>query len=81
MEIKISKELNIIINFARDEAMRTGSYGISPDHLLLGIIRHRENAAAESLQGLSVDLEALKQAIDENIRTDKYIPFFLFLKV
>ena len=42
MEIKISRELNIIINFARDEAMRTGSYGISPDHLLLGIIRHRE---------------------------------------
>ena len=81
MEIKISKELNIIINFARDEAMRTGSYGISPDHLLLGIIRHRENAAAESLQGLSVDLEALKQAIDENIRTDKYIPFSEYEKV
>ena len=81
MEIKISRELNIIINFARDEAMRTGSYGISPDHLLLGIIRHRENAAAESLLGLSVDLDALKQSIDENIRTDKYIPFSEFEKV
>ena len=81
MEIKISGELNIIINFARDEAMRTGSYGISPDHLFLGIIRHRENAAAESLQGLGLDLDALKQSIDENIRTDKYIPFSEFGKV
>ena len=63
MEIKISRELNIIINFARDEAMRTGSYGISPDHLMLGIIRHRDNAAADALLGLGVDLEMLKQSI------------------
>ena len=81
MEIKISRELNIIINFARDEAMRTGSYGISPDHLMLGIIRHRDNAAADALLGLGVDLEMLKQSIDESIRTDKYIPFSEYEKV
>lgn len=33
MEIKISDELNSIIRYAREEAMRTGSYGIGPDHL------------------------------------------------
>ena len=38
MEIKVSDELNGIINYSRDEAMRTGSYGIGPDHLFLGII-------------------------------------------
>ena len=27
MEIRISDELNDIIRYARDEAMRTGSYG------------------------------------------------------
>ena len=43
MEISISDELNAIINYSRDEAMRTGSYGIAPDHLFLGIIRHAEN--------------------------------------
>ncbi len=75
MEIKISKELNIIINFARDEAMRTGSYGISPDHLFLGIIRHKNNMAAETLQALGIDLDEFKQFIDGKIRTDKYIPF------
>ena len=81
MEIKISKELNIIMNFARDEAMRTGSYGISPDHLLLGLIRHKDNEAAGTLTGLGIDLEAMKQAIDGNIRTEKYIPFSEFEKV
>ena len=43
MEIRISEELNSIINYAREEAMRTGSYGIGPDHLFLGIIRHGDN--------------------------------------
>ncbi len=33
MEIKISDELNTIIGYAREEALRTGSYGIGPDHL------------------------------------------------
>ena len=28
MEIRISGELNDIIRYAKDEAMRTGSYGI-----------------------------------------------------
>ena len=38
MEIKVTEELNRIINYAREEAMRTGSYGIGPDHLMLGLI-------------------------------------------
>ena len=75
MEIKISRELNVIMNFARDEAMRTGSYGISPDHLFLGIIRHGDNGAADTLRALGVDLDEFKKFIDERIRTDKYIPF------
>ena len=52
MGISISDELNAIINYSRDEAMRTGSYGIAPDHLFLGIIRHGENTAADALRGL-----------------------------
>ena len=81
MEIKISKELNVIINFARDEAMRTGNYGISPDHLFLGIIRHGDNGAADTLRALGVDLDEFKKFIDERIRTDKYIPFSEFEKI
>ena len=52
MEIRISEELNSIINYAREEAMRTGSYGIGPDHLFLGIIRHGDPPACPPLRGL-----------------------------
>ena len=55
MQIRISEELNTILLYARDEAMRTGSYAIGADHLMLGILRHGENAACLLLQELGVD--------------------------
>ncbi|MBR2063398.1 MAG: ATP-dependent Clp protease ATP-binding subunit [Bacteroidales bacterium] len=75
MEISISDELSSIINYSREEAMRTGSYGIAPDHLFLGIIRHRENTAADVLRGVSVDIEEMKQFIDDKIFTNEHIPY------
>ena len=74
MDIKVSDELNGIIGYAREEALRTGSYGIGPDHLFLGIIRHAENPAAATLKGLDVDTDQLKKFIDSRIFTSEQIP-------
>ena len=75
MEIRISDQLNSIINYSREEALRTGSYGIAPDHLFLGILRHRENPAVDALLGTGTDLEELKQFIDSHIFTNERIPY------
>ena len=75
MEISISDELNSIINFSREEAMRTGSYGIAPDHLFLGILRHRENTAMDALRGVVIDTDEMKQFIDSRIFTNEHIPY------
>ncbi len=75
MEIGISDELSSIINFSREEAMRTGSYGISPDHLFLGILRHRENTAVDALRGTMIDIDEMKRFIDEKIFTNEHIPY------
>ena len=75
MEIGISDELNSIINFSREEAMRTGCYGIAPDHLFLGILRHRENAGCDALMGNGVDVNEMKQFIDSRIFTNEHIPY------
>ncbi|MBQ3207313.1 MAG: ATP-dependent Clp protease ATP-binding subunit [Bacteroidales bacterium] len=75
MEISISDELNSIINYSREEAMRTGSYGIAPDHLFLGIIRHAENTASDALRGLGCDLTEMKQFIDSRVFTNEHIPY------
>ena len=60
MQLQVSEDLNKIIAYAREEAMRTGSYGIGPDHLFLGFIRHEDNTAFRSLQSLGVEPAELK---------------------
>ena len=75
MQIQISDELNAVIKYAREEAMRTGSYGIGPDHLFLGIIRHEENAAFTTLRSVGVEPADLKAFIDQRIFTNETIPY------
>lgn len=75
MEIRISDELNSIIRFARDEAMRTGSYTIGPDHLFLGALRHGENDACRALSLLDISFEDFKNFIDSHIFKNESVPF------
>ena len=75
MQLQVSEELNGIIKYSREEAMRTGSYGIGPDHLLLGIIRHEDNAAFRAIQALGVEPSNLKAYIDSRIQTGESIPY------
>lgn len=73
--MQISEELDKILSFAREEAMRTGCRSISPDHLFLGILRHSENLACDILKDLDADLAKLKAAVEDSIATDSIISF------
>jgi len=75
MQLQVSEDLTRIIAYAREEAMRTGSYGIGPDHLFLGIIRHEDNSAFKTLQSLGVEPTDLKTFIDQRIFTNETIPY------
>ena len=75
MQMQISDDLNLVIKYAREEALRTGSYGIGPDHLFLGIIRHEENAAFATLRNLGVEPADIKAFIDQRIATGETIPY------
>ena len=75
MQLHLSEELNDIITYSKEEAMRMGSYTISTDHLLLGIVRHRQNNATEALTKLNVNLQELKTHIEANIQKSEIIPF------
>ncbi len=73
--MKISKEFDSIIGFAREEAMRTGSYSIGTDHLLLGLLRHTGNAAKDALRELGVDPATCKRDIEGRLFHEHSIPF------
>lgn len=81
MEIKFSQEMLTILNYARDEAMRTGSYGIGADHIVLALLRHGDNNACRALAALGTDLAALKKDIDGRIFSDRAIPWQDFARI
>ena len=75
MQLKLNEEANISVSYSREEALRTGNREIGPDHLLLGILRHRENSACEILSDLGADLDKLKQYLDLKLTTEENIPY------
>lgn len=81
MQMILSDEVIRLLDYAADEAMRTGSREISPDHLLLAIIRDGENTAAECLRRAEVDQEACKAFIEERISCGVMVPYELKAEV
>lgn len=75
MEMHISEELSRIISYAREETMRTGTYGISVDHLLLGILRHADNDAVRSLCDLGIDPDDFKHYVESEIAQGGSVPY------
>lgn len=75
MQLKLNEEANISVSYSREEALRTGNREIGPDHLLLGILRHRENSACEILSDLGADLDKLKQYLDLKLTTEENIAY------
>jgi ATP-dependent Clp protease ATP-binding subunit ClpC len=75
MELKLSPEVNQIINYSREEAMRLGNYVVDPEHLMLGIIRQEENEALKVLSALGLKTASLKKVLEMSLRTDNIIPY------
>lgn len=75
MQTQASQELLKIIAYSKEEAMRTGEYAISPDHLLLGMLRHADNDACRTLISLGVDLSEMKEAIEGAVFRPKSISY------
>lgn len=75
MNQRLSKEINIIIGYSKEEAIRTGCYEITSDHLILGIIRHKENAGYDLLMDLRISIPYLKLKISDKITKGDIIPF------
>ncbi len=65
MKNNFSSRVQMVIQFARDEALRLGHDYIGTEHLLLGLIREGEGIAIEILHALGCDLDEVKQAVED----------------
>ncbi len=68
MDLHLSNELNEILSYSKEEAMRLGSYTIDNDHIVLGIIRHQDNSAFEIIIKLGADYKELKKRIESQLQ-------------
>jgi ATP-dependent Clp protease ATP-binding subunit ClpC len=74
MHIDLPDKLNEILAYAKEEAMRLGSYVLRTDHLILGMIRQGDNSALSRLAELGVNIQDLKETIESIVRIDQNIP-------
>lgn len=74
MHLQLSNELNDIVTYAKEEAIRLGSYTITTDHIILGIIRHGENPATTLMHKMGINLFELKKQIEQEIKKSEIIP-------
>lgn len=75
MNLQLSNELNEIISYSKEESMRMGSYSITTDHLIMGILRHQDNSAFETIMKFGVDYKILKDKIEKKLRVGDIVPF------
>lgn len=75
MEMYISDILTKVLQYSKDEAMRTGTYQIGPGHLFLGLLRHGDNEACRMLSECGADMAACKEFLDTRLFKSSSIPY------
>lgn len=69
MGISFSRELKEIISYSYEEAAKMKSSAIDTGHMILGMIKQKNNSAVRILESLNVDLDKLAIAIEEGIQS------------
>ncbi len=65
MRNNFTSRVQKVIRYSKEEAERLGHDYIGTEHLLLGILKEGEGIAVKILRNLNVDLEKLKQRLEE----------------
>ncbi len=75
MSFKLSNQIQEIVIYAKEETMRTGCLITVPDHLTLGILRHKENSGHRALSDLRVSIIYLRLKIMDYVSKGGPIPY------
>lgn len=68
MSNEFTQQVSDIVVYGKEEANRLMNDHIEPEHLLLGIIRDGECKAAEILKSFFLDLKAIKEELETQLR-------------
>ena len=68
--MEYTARLKTIISYAGQETVRLGNAKVSPEHLMLGILRLAEGTAYDILSKTSVKFTELKHVLDDHVRQE-----------
>jgi len=71
MNLNFSPKIRDVISYSKEEAERLGNHYISPEHLMLGILRDGEGTAIKILHHFGVDLDNIKDILDKHLIAEK----------
>ena len=71
MDLNFSPKIRDVISYSKEEAERLGNHYISPEHLMLGILREGEGTAIQIMQSLDVDFDKIKELLDKHLIAEK----------
>jgi len=71
MATKFSPDMSMVLNFSREEAERLNNGSVSPTHILLAMLRQKENIAVKVLLAMRVNLKELKSQLEESTRENR----------
>ncbi len=71
MDLNFSPKIRDVISYSKEEAERLGNHYISPEHLMLGILREGDGTAIRILQSFGVDLDNVKDILDKHLIAEK----------
>lgn len=76
MELSFSEVFLKVLEFSRDEAVRTGWHNIGVEHIMLGILRQADNEACRALEAAGVRPGDVKGRIDDAVFVgDEQVPW------
>lgn len=73
MATKFSPDMSMVLAFSKEEAERLNNGSVTPSHILLAMLRHKENSAVSVLQRLDIDLQALKRRLEESTQDSRLL--------
>ena len=71
MTSQFSPKVSEILAFSREEATRLASRSVGPEHLLLGILREKNNPIHDIFDRMKVNISAVKTELEERVREDE----------
>ena len=73
MTNQFSPKVSEILAYSREEAARLASQNVTPEHLLLGMMRMKEGPVADLFQRMNIDVPSIKSELESRVRVDDFV--------